>query len=82
MDRPRPQPLPAPRSKGLLLEGEQLLGELARPLPSGCDPASSEALPPEWRTCRLRDHPQAPQLPSAPPSEGNPLEPETPAPAQ
>lgn len=46
---PSPQHgLPAPRCKGRLLDGEQPLRALVWP-PSGCDPASSEVLPPEWR---------------------------------
>ena len=56
----QPHTLPAPCSEGRVLEGEQPLGVLAGPPPSGCDPASSEALPPEWRTCRLRDRLPAP----------------------
>lgn len=48
---------PGPRHEALLLDGEQLLGAQA-PLPSSCDPVSSEALSSERRT--LQEPPGSP----------------------
>ena len=56
--KPQPSVSPAPRCEGLWPDGEQVLGALVPPPPSGCDPASSEVLPSERRTL------QAPPGPS------------------